>query len=149
MKAIQKKSELSPIESIRREMDRFFDDIVPFSRREGGDGMRMELWAPDTDVSETDEEYIVSVDLPGISKEDVEVSYKDNRLTISGERQHEEKEEKEDFLRKERYHGSFTRSFTLPSAGKDDKIKARFKDGVLKVTVPKAEVQKPKTVPID
>ncbi|WP_372634428.1 Hsp20/alpha crystallin family protein [Fodinibius sp.] len=149
MKAIQKKSDLSPIESIRREMDRFFDDIVPFSPRMGGDGMRMELWAPDTDVSETDEEYIVTVDLPGISKEDVEVSFKDNRLTISGERQHEEKEEKEDFLRKERYHGSFTRSFTLPSAGKDDKIKARFKEGVLKVNVPKVEVQKPKTVQID
>lgn len=149
MKALQKKSDMSPVEAIRREMDRFFDDIVPFSRRAGSEGMRSEIWAPDMDVSETENEYVISVDLPGITKDNVEVSYKDNRLTISGERQHEEKEEKEDFLRKERYYGSFTRSLTLPSACKDDKIKARFKDGVLKVNVPKAEVQKPKTVPID
>lgn len=149
MKALQKRSDISPLESIRREMDRFFDDIVPFSRRTGNGGMRLELWAPDTDVSETDNEYIISVDLPGISKKDVEVSYKDNRLTISGERRHEEKEEKEDYLRRERYQGNFTRSFTLPSEVKDDTIKAHFKDGVLKVEVPKAEVRKPKTVTID
>lgn len=149
MKALQKKSDLSPVESIRREMDRFFDDIVPFSRGLGDGGTRMELWAPDTDVSETENEYTISVDLPGTSKKDVEVSYKDNRLTISGKRQHEEEEEKKDYLRRERYQGSFTRSFTLPSEVKDEDIKAKFKDGVLKVRVPKSEVRKPKTVPID
>lgn len=149
MKAIQKRSDFSPIDSIRREMDRFFDDIVPFSRKTNNGGMRMELWAPDTDVSENDDEYTISVDLPGISKKDVEVSYKDNRLTISGKRKHEEEEEKKDYLRRERYQGSFTRSFTLPSEVKDDDIKAQFKDGVLNVRVPKSEVRKPKTVPID
>ena len=149
MKAMQKRSELSPIETIRREMDRFFDDIVPFSHKGGNGGMRMELWAPDTDVSETDDDYTISVDLPGITKKDVEVSYKDNRLTISGKREHEEEEEKKDYLRRERYRGSFTRSFTLPSEVKEEDIKARFKDGVLKVQVPKSEVRKPKTVAID
>lgn len=149
MKSLQKRSEMSPVESIRREMDRFFDDIVPFSRRLGKEVRGGEMWAPDMDVSETEKEYAISVDLPGMSKDDIEVSYKDNRLTISGERQHEEKEEKKDFLRKERYYGSFTRSLTLPSACKDDEIKAKFKDGVLKVNIPKAEVKKPKNVPID
>lgn len=149
MKALQKKSDLSPIEMMRREMDRMFDDIVPFSRGFGNGGTRMELWAPDTDVSETEDEYTISVDLPGINKKDVEVSYKDNRLTISGKREHEEEEEKKDYLRRERYQGSFTRSFTLPSEVKEEDIKAKFKDGVLKVDVPKSEVRKPKTVPID
>lgn len=149
MKAMQKRSELSPIESIRREMDRFFDDIVPFSQKEGNGGMRMELWAPDTDVSETDNEYTILVDLPGITKKDIEVSYRDNRLTISGKREYEDEQEKKDYLRRERYQGSFTRSLTLPSEVKEEDIKAKFKEGVLKVTVPKAEVQKPKTVPID
>lgn len=61
MKALQKRSDMSPVEAIRREMDRFFDDLVPFSRRAGNDGTQVELWTPDADVSETDEECIVSV----------------------------------------------------------------------------------------
>jgi len=149
MQTPQKKSNLSPIEALRREMDRFFDDMVPFSRGLDNGGTRMELWAPNTDVSETEDEYTISVDLPGTSKKDVEVSYKDNRLTISGKRQHEEEEDEKDFLRQERYYGSFTRSFTLPTEVKEEDIKAKFKDGVLKVRIPKSEVRKSKTVPID
>lgn len=149
MKSIQKFPTLSPLESMRREMDRFFDDITPFSWREGNGGMEMELWAPDTDMSETENEYIITVDLPGISKKDIEVNYKDNRLSISGERKKEEKEEKKDYIRRERYTGKFVRSFTLPAAVKDDKIKAGFKDGVLTVRVPKTEASKPKSIMID
>lgn len=149
MKAVQKFSGPSPLDAIRREMDRFFDDITPFSRRAGNGGMEMELWAPDTDMSETESEYLVTVDLPGISKKDIEVSYQDKRLTITGERKKEDKEEKKDYLRRERYFGKFVRSFTLPAGVKDNEIKAAFKDGVLTVRIPKTEVQKPKTVKID
>lgn len=149
MKAVQKFSGPSPLDSIKREMDRFFDDITPFSWRAGNGGMEMELWAPDTDMSETESEYLVTVDLPGISKKDIEVSYQDKRLTITGERKKEEKEEKKDYLRRERYFGKFVRSFTLPAGVKDNEIKASFKDGVLTVKIPKTEVQKPKTVKID
>lgn len=149
MKPMKKSSELSPIETIRREMDRFFDDIVPFSQKGENGGMRMDVWAPNTDVSETGDEYIISIDLPGTSKEDVEVKYKDNRLTISGERKKEEEKEEENFLRKERYHGSFTRSFTLPSEVEKDDIKANFKEGVLTVKVPRSEVEEPTNIQID
>ncbi|WP_445664657.1 Hsp20/alpha crystallin family protein [Fodinibius sp. AD559] len=150
MKAPTKYSELSPLEAIRRDLDRIFDEISPLSKmRSSNGGNGMELWAPDTDVSETDSAYMVSVDLPGLSKEDVEVSYSDNRLTISGKRKYEEKEEEEDFLRKERYHGTFTRSFTLPSEVKADDIKANFKDGVLSVRIPKSEVKKSKQISIE
>lgn len=149
MQGIQKESELSPIESFRRKMDRFFDDIDPLTHRSGNGGMQMELWAPDTDVSETEDEYMISVDLPGISKENVEINYKDNRLTISGERKQEEKKEEKDFLRKERYHGTFTRSFSMPSDVKGEDIRASFKDGVLTVKIPKSKVEKSKSIQID
>lgn len=149
MKSLTKQGELRPIEDLRRELDRIFDEMVPFSwwKEEGENGIK--LWAPKTDMTENDDAYLINVDLPGISKKDVKVSYKDNRLTISGERNEKEKEEKDNYLRKERYFGSFVRSFTLPAAVKEDNIKANFKDGVLTVTVPKAEVSKPKTVEID
>lgn len=150
MKALTRFSDVSPLEAIRRDMDRIFDDMTPFSRmRRGNGGFGMELWAPDTDMSETDEAYMVSVDLPGLTKKDVQVSYQDHRLTISGERKGETKEEKKDYIRQERYVGKFTRSFTLPTEIKEDKIKATFKEGVLSVTIPKVEAKKPKTVNID
>ncbi|MCW9705857.1 Hsp20/alpha crystallin family protein [Fodinibius salsisoli] len=148
MKAVERYSGLTPMETIRREMDRFFDDMTPFSRKPG-DGRKLALWAPETDMSETDDAYSITVDLPGVPKEDVEVSFQDKRLVISGERKSEEEKKDEDYIRKERYVGKFVRSFTLPSAVKDDKIKASFKDGVLTVNVPKAETSKPKTVAID
>lgn len=149
MKGLTKKSEMSPIESLRREMDRIFDEIVPFSWRRDFDEFNGGLWAPATDLKETEDEYRITVDLPGIKKDEVKITFKDNRLTISGERYKEEEEKEEDFLRHERYTGKFVRSFTLPAGVKEDKIKARFKDGVLSVTVPKSEAKKPKVVEID
>lgn len=150
MKSLTKYSDISPLEAMRRDMDRIFDDISPFSRgRRGNGGFGMELWAPDTDMSETEDAFMFTVDLPGLTKKDIQVSYKDNRLTISGERKKETKEEDKDYLRQERYVGKFTRSFTLPGDVKEDKIKASFKDGVLSITVPKVEAKKPKTVTID
>lgn len=149
MKTLMKSTDISPMESFRREMDRIFDDLAPFSRRKGNGGRQVELWAPDTDMSETNDKYLISIDLPGLTKNDIKVNYKDNRLTISGKRSLEESEEEKDFLRRERYFGKFTRSFTVPSEIKENEIKAKFKDGVLRVTVPKSEVRKPKEVPID
>jgi len=104
---------------------------------------------PNTDMTETDNDYIVSIDLPGLTKKDIDVNLQENRLTISGKREKEEKEENKNFLRKERYHGRFMRSFTLPATVQEEEIKAKFKDGVLTVTIPKAEVSKPKEIKID
>lgn len=149
MKALKPYTDFPALDTMRKEMDRFFDDLVPFSWRKENGGMGMDLWVPDTDLSETENDYLITVDLPGISKKNIEVNYKDNRLTITGEREKEESEEKKDFIRKERYTGKFIRSFTLPDAVKRDNIKANFKDGVLTVKVPKKEVKKPQNVPID
>lgn len=149
MRSIIKRTGLSPVEDMRREMDRIFDEMAPFSwwQDEGEDGLT--LWAPNTDMTETENEYVINVDLPGIPKEDVNISFQDNRLVISGERRKEGKEEKENFLRRERYFGSFIRTFTLPNAVKDDGIKAKYHEGVLTVTVPKSEKSKAKNVQID
>ena len=149
MRSLIKRSETSPIEELRREMDHLFDEMVPFSwfRERAGNGF--DLWSPNTDMVETDDVYTITVDLPGISKNEVNITFKDNRLTISGERKKEEKEEKENYMRRERYFGSFVRSFTLPNAVKEDDIKAKYKDGVLTVTIKKTEESKPKTVKVE
>jgi HSP20 family protein len=148
MKSLVKHSEPNIIDVFKEEMDRFFDDVVPFSRKINGD-RSLDVWSPMTDMSETETEYKVILDLPGIEKKDITVNIKDHRLVISGERKKEEKEEKRDFMRKERYFGSFYRSFTLPEPIKKDAIKAQFKDGVLEVTVPKNEEKKSKSINID
>lgn len=148
MKALTRKTDFPALESIRRDMDRFFDDLVPISWRIENGG-KMNVWTPNTDMSENDEEYVLTADLPGMSKKEIEINLQDNRLTISGERKKEAKEEKGNFLREERFYGRFVRSFTLPAAILEDKVKATFKDGVLTVHVPKAEAKKPKTVAID
>lgn len=149
MRSLIKRTESSPVDELRREMDHLFDEMVPFSwfRENRGDGY--DLWAPNTDMVETDDAYVIRLDLPGIPKEEVNISFKDNRLTVSGEREKDEKEEKENYMRRERYHGSFLRSFTLPNAVEEDDIKATFKDGVLTVNVKKTEESKPKTVKIE
>lgn len=149
MKTLTKRTDFEPIEDLKREMDRIFDDLVPFSWRMGNGGSKMDIWAPNTDIHETEKDYKIAIDLPGIPKDDVEINFKDNRLTITGERVKEEKEEEKDYLRRERYHGRFHRTFTFPADVKEDKIKASFKEGVLTVTVPKTEAKKPKNIAID
>ena len=104
--------------------------------------------SPAFDVSETDDEYRVSMELPGLAKDDIEVSIENGRLTISGEKKEEQKEEKENFLRVERSYGSFTRSVPLPGTVNEEGIEASFKDGVLSVRLPKTEEARGKKVEI-
>jgi HSP20 family protein len=105
-------------------------------------------WSPTADISETDKEYLIRAVLPGVKKEDVEVSYEDGELTLSGERRQEEKDEK--VHRVESFYGSFLRTFSLPDAIEEEAIKAESKDGVLTIHVPKAKVElkKPTTIKI-
>ncbi|MDZ7808012.1 MAG: Hsp20/alpha crystallin family protein [Gracilimonas sp.] len=150
MNRIAKYSGPSPIESFKHQMDRFFDDLSPFALRTKNDGfMGLDLVTPDTDMMETDKEYIVAVDLPGFQKKDIKINYEDKRLIIKGTRKEETKEKEKDYLHRERYFGEFVRTLTLPTQIKEDKIKASFKDGVLTVTAPKVEVSQPKMVQID
>jgi HSP20 family protein len=92
-------------------------------------------WTPAVDVINRDGDMVIKAELPGMKREDVEVTIKDSVLTISGERKEEEERKGENYLVKERRYGSFSRSMTLPEGVDESKIKANFKEGLLEVTV--------------
>jgi HSP20 family protein len=130
-------------------MDRIFNELIPFSWRLDETETGMTAWSPTTDMYETDGEYIVEAELPGLSKKDIQINCQDNVLSIEGARKQDHKEERPGYLRSERSFGAFKRSIILPATIIEDKVKASFKEGVLRVTVPKAEKSKRKTVPIE
>jgi HSP20 family protein len=106
-------------------------------------------WIPAVDVSETDGEYLVKAELPGMKKEDVKVSVMDGKLTLRGERRHQKEEKTEKLHRVERAYGSFMRSFTLPADVDDSKLAAEYSDGVLRIKLPKSAASKPKAKEIE
>lgn len=105
-------------------------------------------WLPAVDVAEQDDQYLVKVELPGVSKDEVKVAMEDNVLTIRGEKRQEKETKKSNFHSVERSYGSFQRSFTLPGTIKSDKIEASFRDGILIVSLPKAEEAKAKQIEV-
>jgi HSP20 family protein len=105
-------------------------------------------WLPAVDVWETDDEVVLSFDLPGIPEDKITVELDDNVLTVSGERERKHEHSTDRFYRFERRFGTFSRSVTLPAGVTEDDIKANYKDGVLEVRVPKPEEQKPKRIQI-
>jgi len=129
---------------MQEDMNRFFDDFFGEHRR----GLAEGAWLPAVDVSETEGEFVVRAELPGMDHEDIDINVQNNILTLKGEKKQEKKEENESFHRLERSYGSFSRSFTLPTGVSPDDIKASFKDGVLEVTMPKAEEVKAKRIAI-
>lgn len=140
----------SPATDIRRmqtEFDRLFGNLFPAARTEDPEA-ETAVWAPRVDLVENEEAYLIHADLPGLSKEEVNVNYHDGVLSISGDRRTEEYEEKDNCVRLERAYGRFYRSFTLPKTVNDKQIEAGYKDGVLTVRVPKAEESKPRRITI-
>jgi HSP20 family protein len=105
-------------------------------------------WAPALDVHEDKDTFSVRLELPGMRREDIEVSLQDGALVISGERKEEKIGEETTVHRQERYYGRFSRALTLPAAVAGDKVKAQYKDGILTVTLPKAEEAKPKAITV-
>jgi HSP20 family protein len=105
-------------------------------------------WAPALDVRETDDQFDVSVDLPGLEPDDVSVTFEDGVLTVSGKREVSSERSDETYHRIERSYGSFARSLRLPRTADGEKIEAAFDKGVLTVTVPKAAIAKPRTIEV-
>ena len=143
-----------PFESLRREVDRLFDDfdggfwrspfrrpwldLEPLRRAEAAFAKM-----PAVDVTETDQAYEISAELPGMDEKSIEVKLANGVLTIKGEKQNEKEEKQKDYYLRERSFGSFERSFQVPDGVDGDKIAANFKKGVLTLTLPKsAEAQK-------
>ena len=133
-----------------RDITSFRDDINRlFTRSFGEEGLAgTRTWAPAVDVFETKDAVVLKAELPGLTADDVDVEIDDNVLTVSGERTFTDTVEEGRFYRLERSYGKFSRSLTLPQGIKADAVSAAFADGVLEVTVPKAEEVKPRKVTI-
>jgi HSP20 family protein len=135
------------LNTLQNEMNRLFNTFFDAPLPNGGTvGQRR--WLPAMDLVETDEDFVLRADLPGLSEKDVNIELEDNVLTISGERKSEHEERKEGFFRVERASGSFSRSLTLPEGVNAEAIKANFDRGVLEIRIPKPEERKPRKVEI-
>jgi len=131
---------------IRREMDRLWDPFL-----EGRPMRRVEdsrEWHPSLDVSETKNDLVIKAELPGMDPNDIDISLNNGFLMIKGEKKQEKEEKDENYHLLERSYGSFTRSVRLPREVQSDKITASFKNGVLKITLPKPEGAKKKEIKI-
>ena len=114
----------------------------------GNGGLKLADWSPQVDITEDDKEYLVKADLPEMKREEIKVNVEDGVLSVSGERKTEKEEKNKKFHRTERSYGTFLRSFTLPDDADGAKVAAEFKDGMLKVHLPKNTVVKPKAIEI-
>lgn len=144
--AITRYNRGSDLDLLRREMTRFFDDLLP--ARQEGENQQSTVWAPRADLSETDDAYLISLDLPGVRRDDLEITMEEGTLKISGERSMERESESGQYHRIERSYGRFFRSFTFGPNADADKIEASFDDGVLTVRVGKAEERKPRRIEV-
>ena len=145
MNALTKWNPFRELEDIQNRLSSLFGR-TPL-RGLGEEAMTVSEWTPLVDIAEDDKEYLIKAELPEVKKEDVKVTVENDVLTITGERKFEKEEKNKKYHRVERAYGSFMRSFTLPQGAAGDKINAEFKDGVLKVHLPKSAEAKPK--PID
>jgi HSP20 family protein len=122
-----------------------FPTIRPYTAEEA---LTVADFMPPVDIYETEKEYLIKLDLPELTKEEVKVFVEDGVLSIQGERKKEKEEKGKKFLRIERSYGTFLRTFTVPPDADDTKIDAEFKEGLLKVHLPKSEKAKPKTIDV-
>ena len=121
---------------------------LPGNRERKQEAMALSQWAPLVDITEDTKEYVVKAELPEMKKEEVKVSVEDGVLSISGERSLEKEDKDRKYHRIERAYGSFSRSFTIPEGTDTAKVTAEFKDGVLKVHLPKNNKAAPKAVQV-
>jgi HSP20 family protein len=134
--------------SLQERINRMFDDTIRTLYPTDGEELEKGTWAPAVDIYETNDSFVVSADLPGLNKDEIQIDLKDNTLTLKGEKKFEEKVSKDNYIRVERAYGSFVRSFTLPQNVDPEKIKAKYKEGVLEMTIPKKEEAKPKQIKV-
>ena len=142
-----------PLLTLREDIDRMFDEFVsgwPSAERwkqmtpfgySGGFGKAL---SPEVDISETDDAYEITAELPGISEQDIDVTLSDDTLTLSAEKKEEREEKEKNYYLSERSYGRFQRSFMLPADVNADKIATAYRQGVLTITVPKSPEAKSK-----
>ena len=132
--------------TLQGRINRLFDE--PFFRTDREDNEVMGAWYPVVDMFEENDSFVIKAELPGMDKKDISVDVKDRVLTLKGERKYENEVKAENYYRRERSYGKFQRAFTLPADIDPNEIKADFKDGLLKIEVPKPEEHKPKEITV-
>jgi HSP20 family protein len=136
------------METLQNEMNKFFDfslGRLPVKSM----GLMEGAWSPSVDVFESKDNIMVKADMPGMKKEDIDISVHGDTLIIKGEKKGESESEENDHVKTERFYGSFNRALTLPSEVDETKVKASYKDGVLELILPKKEEEKPKQIKVD
>ena len=133
------------LSSLRDEVNRLFETSALGSTRDAG---LFTEWAPPLDVFQDRDNVFVKVELPGLKKDEIDISVHEGILSVSGERKHESESKEGDSFRSERFFGRFHRSVSLPATVNAGAVKASYKDGILSVTLPKAEEAKPKQIEI-
>jgi HSP20 family protein len=126
-------------------MDRLFENFFERGPRAFGE---LGAWEPAVEVADTKDAVVVKAQVPGISKDNLQVNVTDDTLTLKGEMKEEEKKEEKNYVRREFRYGAFSRTVTLPAAVQADKAQAQLKEGVLEITIPKSEQAKVKQIPI-
>lgn len=135
------------LDEVQNRLSSFFGGS--FSRMGNGNGgLKLAEWSPQVDITEDDKEYLVTADLPEMKKDEVKVTVENGILSISGERKSEKEAKKKTYHRIERSFGSFERTFTIPEDADAAKMKAEFKEGVLRVHVPKNPAARPKKIDV-
>ena len=133
------------VTDIQGEVNRLFDSFFGRAPMPGGE----RAWTPSVDVYETRDELVVKAELPGLSQKDIQLSITGDMLALRGERRWEEESNQPQYLRTERWYGKFERTLPLPFPVQADKVRAGYRDGVLTVTLPKAEQIRSKDIKID
>jgi HSP20 family protein len=131
----------------RRRMDSLFDDFFG----DLFDGRQTDLargWNPKVDIFEEDDQFVVKAELPGVEKDKIAIDINGRVLTVKGERASENEVKEKNYYRRECAYGTFQRSFTLPNETDSEQIKAEYKDGVLRVSIPKPEARQPKKITV-
>jgi HSP20 family protein len=136
------------VDSLQSEVNRLFDSFFSGSGSGRGNGGGVRRWVPPIDLAETEEELVLTADLPGLDEDDVAIEIKDRVLTISGERRDRREEQGKGWHRIERSAGRFARSLALPEGVDAERVGAHFDRGVLEVRIPKPEARKPHRVEI-
>jgi HSP20 family protein len=136
--------------SLQERMNRLFDESFRGAHRTGEDDWALGgAWAPAVDIYEQDGNIVLKAELPGVESKDVDIRVENNVLTLRGERKFDQEVKRDNFHRVERAYGTFSRSFTLPSVVNTEQIKADFKDGILRVVLPKKDEAKPRQIAIN
>ena len=131
---------------MQERMNRMFDDAGRGWR--GDEPSSTTTWSPSVDIYETESEIVVHAELPGVDRKDIVLNLEKNVLTLKGERRFEKETKQENYHRIERAYGGFSRSFSIPAIVDEEKIRADYKDGILKISLPKKEQVKPKQIQI-